>query len=380
MSVPLARTCASCTAGILTVAAIDNAVEVATADQAPPFVTSFGGASRFDQSTFAGRMKKMMLACDPTMLVYPSSHVHSLKAKLDAFRADCDRNGGTPPGAALSTAQNRELWESQRIVSSAMHPDTGDIVPKHSRMSGWLPFNGPVAIAMVASSSTPALVFWHWVNQTQNVLVNYFNRNASSPMTNETLAKSYAGAVGAALTMAFGLATTIKRRYDPVRAAQLLKFVAFPSSVLASSLNCYIVRAPEIDTGVDLLDDEHNAVSMLDGSEIKSNLAAAKGVQETVASRAILQAPVYFLPPLLMASVPALKSAIARNSSIAVPVTTYLLLVSFGVGLPGAIAIFPQYGTIDASEVEEAFQNISTVNKDTGEKEVRRSFKYNKGL
>ena len=75
-------------------------------------------------------------------------------------------------------------------------------------------------------------------------LVNYYNRNASSPMTNETLAISYGAAVGSALTVAFGLAKLIQRRYDPATAKSLLRWVAFPSAVVASSLNCYIVRSP----------------------------------------------------------------------------------------------------------------------------------------
>ena len=93
MSIPLGRTCAAAAAGIVTVAAADNALELALKDQAPPFETSFEGASRFKQDTFLGRMQKMMLACDPTLLVYTASHVRSLKAKLDAFRSECDANG-----------------------------------------------------------------------------------------------------------------------------------------------------------------------------------------------------------------------------------------------------------------------------------------------
>ena len=284
MSIPLGRTCAAAAAGILTVAAADNALELALKDQAPPFETSFAGASRFKQDTFRGRMQKMMLACDPTLLVYTASHVRSLKAKLDAFRSECDANGGKPP-VPRTTAQNRELWEHQRIVSSALHPDTGDIIPHPFRMSGFLPFNGPICVAMIASTTTPALLFWNWANQSQNALVNYFNRNASSPMTNETLGKSYAGAVAAALSVAFGLSTLVKKRCDPATASRLLTFVAFPSSVLASSLNCYIVRAPEIDAGVDLLDDEHRVIKVASGDG-KSQRAAAKGVYETVAMRA----------------------------------------------------------------------------------------------
>ena len=118
MSIPLGRTCAAAAAGIVTVAAADNALELALKDQAPPFETSFEGASRFKQDTFLGRMQKMMLACDPTLLVYTASHVRSLKTELDAFRSECDANGGKP-SVPLTTAQNREMWENQRIVSSA---------------------------------------------------------------------------------------------------------------------------------------------------------------------------------------------------------------------------------------------------------------------
>jgi tricarboxylate carrier len=373
MAIPLGRTCASCAAGIVTVASIDNAVERLTADSLPPFAASFSGASRFDQSTFAGRMKKMMLACDPTLLVYTPSHIRRLKAELDEFKMTCQTNGGVPP-QPLTPQQNRKLWESQRIVSSALHPDTGELIPHPFRMSGYLPFNGPICVGQIASASTGALLFWNWANQSQNALVNYFNRNASSPMSNETLFTSYAGAVCAALSVAYGLSTAIKRRYDAAAAARFLKFVAFPSSVLASSLNCYIVRSPEIDSGVDLLDEDYKVIAMPNGE--RSSAAAKKGVHETVVSRAILQFPVYFIPPALMATVPFLKNALVRNPTMSVPMTLYLLLVSFGVGLPGAIAIFPQFGTIAASELEAPFQRVIV----PGTTEYRRVFNYNKGL
>ena len=78
-------------------------------------------------------------------------------------------------------------------------------------MSGYVAFNGPICVAMVASTSTPALLFWSWVNQSQNALVNYYNRNAASEMSNETLLKSYTVAVTSALSVAFGLATVIQK-------------------------------------------------------------------------------------------------------------------------------------------------------------------------
>lgn len=244
---------------------------------------------------------------------------------------------------------------------------------KHVFFALTVPFNGPICVAMVASQSTSALLFWSWMNQSQNALVNYYNRNASSPMTNETLVKSYTAAVGSALTVAFGLATFIQRRYPPQQAKNLLRWVAFPSSVVASSLNCYIVRSPEIDTGITLVDADGNDV--LPGET--SKIAAERGVYLTTMSRAVLQAPVFFLPPFLMSSLPLLVKAIAKNPMLRVPISTYLLLVCFGIGLPASVAVFPQMGEIRVEEAEEKYHKLP--NEKNGGLPYE-SLYYNKGL
>lgn len=191
-------------------------------------------------------------------------------------------------------------------------------------------------------------------------------------MSSETLAKSYAAAVGSALTVAFGLATLIQRRYDPRTAQKLLKFVAFPSSVVASSLNCYIVRSPEIQMGIPVVDSKGKEV--LPSGET-SNIAAARGVYSTTISRAILQAPVYFLPPVLLYYVPSFKRIIMRNPCATVPLTTFLLLVSFGLGLPATVAIFPQMSEIDVKDLEAKYHHL----RDDNGKPIQKLY-YNKGL
>ncbi|EED91246.1 sideroflexin 5 [Thalassiosira pseudonana CCMP1335] len=324
---------------------------------------------RFDQSTFMGRLSKMLLACDPSLLFCSDGEVKRCKEMVD----DYERLLKELPDGVSETEMSRKLWEAQRVASAALHPDSGDSIPHPFRMSGYVPFNGPICVSMVASQSTSALLFWSWVNQSQNALVNYYNRNASSEMTNETLAVSYAAAVGSALTVAFGLATFIQRRYSPAQAKNLMKWVAFPSAVVASSLNCYIVRSPEIDTGVPLVDSDGNEVLPNETSTI----AAERGVNSTTLSRALLQAPVYFFPPFLMGSIPVLKNALVRNPMLRVPMTTYLLLVCFGIGLPCSVAIFPQMGEIKVNEAEEKYHNLP--DKTNGGRPYEVLY-YNKGL
>jgi hypothetical protein len=189
-------------------------------------------------------------------------------------------------------------------------------------------------------------------------------------MTTETLALSYTAAVGSALAVAFGLATIIQKRYPAEQAQNMMKWIAFPSGVAASSLNCYIVRSPEIDSGVPLLDQHGQAVS----DTATSQEAAKRAVHSTTLTRAILQIPVYFIPPLLL--VPLQKTLLVKYPQLSLPVTTYLLLTSFGLGLPCTIAMFPQIAEIDASEVEAKFQHLRDPETDAPYK----VYYYNKGL
>ena len=152
----------------------------------------------------------------------------------------------------------------------------------------------------------------------------------------------------------------------------MMKWIGFPSAVVASSLNCYIMRATELDTGIPLLDAEGRPV-VNDGRMSKA--AALQGVSSTVISRAILPAPVFFGPPLLV-SVGPIQRYLLAHPAMTVPVTTYLLLTSFGVGLPATVAIFPQMSTIDASAVEDDFRQL--VNPET--QRPYEKFYYNKGL
>jgi len=203
-SVPLLQTGIAAALGIATVSVTAATVEIATSSNCPDFDPN---GQRFDQSTFIGRFSKMILACDPRLLLYSEAETRSAKEMVEDYK---NLLQNLPEGMTIRD-MNHALWEAQRISSASLHPDTGEVIPAPFRMSGYVPFNGPICVSMVASTSTPALLFWSWINQSHNALVNYYNRNASSEMSNKTLAKSYCAAVASSLIVAFGLSTFIQK-------------------------------------------------------------------------------------------------------------------------------------------------------------------------
>ena len=100
-----------------------------------------------------------------------------------------------------------------------------------------------------------------------------------------------------------------------------------------------------------------------------SYIAAKRGVYSTTASRAVLQMPTYFIPPLILDTVAPLREYLSEHSMMVVPMTTFLLLVSFGIGLPCAVGLFPQVSSIKVEDVEERFGELGY-----------EEFYYNKGL
>lgn len=211
-TIPLGKTIFAMCAGVSTVCVGTVGLNAAESGNAPQFGTAFTGENRFDQSTFMGRYKQMFLACDPLLLLRTDASFKECAKELLAVKEEYKEN----PDLQKSPEENERLWRLKRTVDSAMpNPETGEVVPPPFRMSGYVPFNGPISVAMVATSSTAGLLFWSWTNQSQNALVNYFNRNADSEMSNETLAMSYGTAVTAALSVGFLLSTVIKKRCAP---------------------------------------------------------------------------------------------------------------------------------------------------------------------
>merc|ERR1739838_481508 len=127
------------------------------------------------------------------------------------------------------------------------------------------------------------------------------------------------------------------------------------------------MRFSELKEGIQVKDKDGNTIG-------NSKAAAKKALKETAISRALLPIPCVAIPPLVMTLLERIP-AFARRPRLHIPVLGVVSCVSFGLGLPVAIALFPQFAEISAEKLEPELRALLDENN-----EAQRSLIYNKGL
>ena len=101
----------------------------------------------------------------------------------EAVEAEQEKKTGSRR-VLIDQERAKELRIAQTVVSTAIHPDTQQMIPWGMRLSSFIPVNLPISFGMVCTAPTPFnTILWQWVNQTYNAVLNYGNRNASSNYT-----------------------------------------------------------------------------------------------------------------------------------------------------------------------------------------------------
>eukprot|EP00056_Hartaetosiga_gracilis_P009382 m.134381 g.134381 ORF g.134381 m.134381 type:complete len:329 (-) comp13114_c1_seq2:1308-2294(-) len=307
-------------------------------DGFPPF--SMDQRSRFDLSTYVGRVKHFYEITDPRTLLKSSPQIEQARDLIQAFKDGKDV--GVP---------NAELWKAKALCDSALHPDTGEEVARPWRFSAFGPVNVPIAAMLLFPSTNPLFVLGsQFINQTYNVLVNYNNRNASSHMSLQTLATAYGAAVTASGGIAIGLgklASKIKSN-TPLMVAMKRAVVPYIALVCAGVVNLALIRQSELTHGV--------SVYAEDGTELgKSKLAGRDAIEKCALVRALWCIPIC-LPPFIMAQVEKIP-VIRANKRLAFAVELLVIFSCIQIGVPPALAAFPQRDSLPVDVLEEEFRN-----------------------
>lgn len=183
-------------------------------------------------ATFYERFLFYIDMTDPTTLLYSDERA------LQANQAVKD-----------GTASEKD----KKIVNAAIHPKTGEIIPKPFRVSAIAPVNIPLVFAMLTcpASNVPGTLFLHWVNQSYNTACNYANRSGAEQST-EALLKAYGLAVSSACVLAYGLGKAVEKGPPILKRFGIL--IPCIATAAANVSNISFTRMDEITNGVPVVD------------------------------------------------------------------------------------------------------------------------------
>ncbi|KAM9134345.1 sideroflexin-2 [Pangshura tecta] len=287
-------------------------------------------APRWDQNTFLGRLKHFFNITDPRTVLVSERELDRAKALVESCRA-----GLVPPGTS-----QEQLFYAKKLYDSAFHPDSGEKMNLIGRMSFQVPGGMAITGFMLQFYRTvPAVVFWQWVNQSFNALVNYTNRNAACPISLTQIGVAYVTATSTALATAIGLNLYTKRA-PPLVA----RWVPFAAVAAANCVNIPMMRQQELINGIVVTDDKDCELG-------HSRVAAVKGITQVVISRIVMAAPGMVLLPILMERLekfPFMKRIQVLHAPLQVMLAGGFLLFM----VPVACSLFPQRCSLALSSLE----------------------------
>lgn len=309
---------------------------------------------RYDQSTYSGRAKHFLQLTNPLNVLASDAELDEAQRIVAEFR----KTRRMPPGY-----DEEKLWSTKYLYDSAFHPDTGEKMFVLGRMAAQAPMNTIITGCMITFyKTTPATVFWQWVNQTFNAVVNYTNRSGDAPISTSRLLASYCAACGGALGTALYLNSKVKNM-KPIYA----RLVPFAAVCGANFINIPMMRSNEIANGT--------PVFTADGERVgESKNAARSGIALVCISRVLMAVPGMTLTPMIT-NYATRRGMFCRWPLLVVPFQLSLVGLCVTFATPLCCALFSQTAAIAVDSLEADLKEI-VKKKHPQVKELY----YNKGL
>lgn len=282
----------------------------------------------FDLNTFSGRFKYFAWVTNPALCIVSDAELDRAKELRAQYLLKAE-----PPGTT-----KEQVIQAKRLYESAFHPDTGEKQNIFGRMSFQVPGGMAVTGALMTFyKTTPQIIFWQWVNQSFNALVNYTNRNANAPLTTTQLGVAYVSATVAACFTAIQFKSFLAKRAGPF----WQRYVPFAAVAAANCVNIPLMRQNEFTNGVDVFDADGNKVGT-------SKVAAVKGISMVVLSRILMCAPGMLVLPIIVEKLEKFRWYRTR-------IWFHAPFQTLGVGcfllfmVPTACAVYPQFASFETS-------------------------------
>uniref|UniRef100_A0A8D3D7K0 Sidoreflexin n=1 Tax=Scophthalmus maximus TaxID=52904 RepID=A0A8D3D7K0_SCOMX len=289
---------------------------------------------RWDQGTFMGRAKHFFKVTDPRTVLLSSDTLDEARVIVEDYRSGIAKPGLTED----------ELWRAKYIYDSAFHPDTGEKMFVIGRMSAQVPMNMSITGCMLTFyRTTPAVVFWQWVNQSFNAVVNYTNRSGDAPITVNQLAAAYISATTGAVVTALGF-KSLATRLPPIAS----RFVPFAAVAAANCINIPFMRQRELKYGIPVMDENGNRLG-------ESPNAAKQAIVQVVVSRIGMAVPAMAIPPVIMNALEK-RAFMKRFPILNAPVQVGLVGLCLVFATPLCCALFPQKSSMSLSGLEADLQ------------------------
>ncbi|KAF9418056.1 hypothetical protein HW555_005040 [Spodoptera exigua] len=321
---------------------------------------------KWDQSTYMGRVKHFLLITNPLNCLASDEDLDMAKRVVEEYK----KTKVLPHGY-----DEDKLWAAKYLYDSAFHPDTGEKMLRIGRMSAQAPMNAIITGCMITFYKTkPAIVFWQWLNQTFNAIVNYTNRSGDAVITTNSfddgfcfphgrqLLASYCAACGGALSTALYLNSKVKGM-NPLFA----RLVPFAAVCGANFINIPMMRSNELMSGTPVFAPEGQKVG-------DSKIAARTGILLVCISRVAMAIPGMTLVPILT-NTAVQKGLFCHYPLAVIPFQIGFVFLCVTFATPLGCAFFDQKATM----------SINAVEKEIKENALKLSPKitsvyYNKGL